>query len=256
MLTNTFLEAALNGSRTRTEHPGIPRTPVELTNAGRTSVAAGAHALHLHVYDDDDHETFAPEPTARTLRLVREACPDTPISLTTSEGIEPDPGRRLKTIAEWTLLPDLVTANMGEVGILDLCEHLLSRGVGIEAGLLSLDNAERFVASGIASRCTRVLVEPLGEDPDSALTEAESIEECVANAGIRLEQVHHGDGIASWAVNRRGLSRGHGIRTGLEDTTVMPDGSLAVDNAALVAAAVKLIEQSNLHAPQSPQNND
>jgi uncharacterized protein (DUF849 family) len=60
-------------------------------------------------------------------------------------------------------------------------------------------------------------------------------------AGIRLEQVHHGDGVASWAVNARALQRGHGIRTGLEDTMVLPDGRPAADNAALVRAAAAMM---------------
>ncbi|MBW7932914.1 MAG: 3-keto-5-aminohexanoate cleavage protein, partial [Gemmatimonadaceae bacterium] len=48
-------------------------------------------------------------------------------------------------------------------------------------------------------------------------------------------------GIACWAVNRRALDRRHGMRTGLEDVTVLPDGSPARDNADLVAAAVAMI---------------
>jgi hypothetical protein len=39
------------------------------------------------------------------------------------------------------VLPDLVTANQGEPGIVTMCEHLLQRGVGIEAGLLALADA-------------------------------------------------------------------------------------------------------------------
>ena len=67
------------------------------------------------------------------------------------------------------------------------------------------------------------------------------MEEIVAAAGIRLEQVHHGYDMACWDVNRRALSRGHGIRTGLEDVTRLPDGTEAVDNAELVRAAADLI---------------
>lgn len=46
-----------------------------------------------------------------------------------------------------------------------------------------------------------------------------------------------GAGVLWIAVNRRGLERGHGIRTGLEDITVLPDGLQVRDNADLVAAA-------------------
>jgi uncharacterized protein (DUF849 family) len=69
---------------------------------------------------------------------------------------------------------------------------------------------------------------------------AAAIEDVLLVAGIELEQVHHGEGIACWAVNKRGLARGHGIRTGLEDTLVLPDGTLAPDNAGLVRAAASL----------------
>jgi uncharacterized protein (DUF849 family) len=141
------------------------------------------------------------------------------------------------------MLPDLVTANQGEVGIADLCEDLLQRGVGIEAGLLSVLDAEAFVQARYAASCARVLIEPLDHDPQVALAHAEAMEEVMMRAGIALAQVHHGDGLASWAVNERAIRRGHGIRTGLEDTPVLPDGTLAPDNAALVRAAMALIRQ-------------
>jgi len=72
------------------------------------------------------------------------------ISLSTSADVEPDPRQRLRLIAAWTVMPDLVTANQGDDGILDVCELLVSRGVGIEAGLLSLGDAQGFVDAGIA----------------------------------------------------------------------------------------------------------
>jgi uncharacterized protein (DUF849 family) len=140
-------------------------------------------------------------------------------------------------------MPDLVTANQGEPGIVELSELLLSRGVEIEAGLLTVEDAWAFVRSGLASRCRRVLMEPLDADVDVALRHAAEMEEIVLSAGINLEQVHHGEGIASWAVNQRALKRGHGIRTGLEDITLLPDGTPARDNAELVDAAVRLIRE-------------
>ncbi len=235
------LSVALNGSRSSTEHPAIPRSPQELTKEARASVEARAQIVHLHAYDPSGTETLAAGPCAAALRAVRAACPGVPISLTTSAGIEPDPARRLKLIAAWTELPDLVTANQGEEGILELCEHLMQRGVGIEAGLLSLGDAHAFVRSGMADRCVRALVEPLNTDSENAVAHAAAIEEVLFAAGILLEQIHHGDGLASWAVCERALSRGHGIRTGLEDTTVLPDGRFALDNADLVRAAASMI---------------
>jgi len=235
-----LLQAALNGDR---DHPAVPRTPEELAAEARASVDAGARVLHLHPYDAERRQTFEAEPCAAAIRAVRAVCPGIPISLSTSAEIEADPERRRALVAGWTELPELVTANQGEEGILDLCALLVERGVGIEAGLLSVDDAHAFVASGIAGQCVRAMVEPLGEDPDMAVAEAEAIENVLAIAGIGLEQVHHGDGLASWAVNRRGAALGHGIRTGLEDTAVLPDGSPAPGNGELVAAAAAILAE-------------
>lgn len=236
-----LLKACLNGDRTRDEHPAVPRGPDELAAEARASVEAGARVLHLHPYDAAGAETLASEPCAAALRAVRAACPGVPVSLSTSERIEPDPRRRLHLVEAWTELPELVTANQDEPGIIDLCEHLLARGIGIEAGLLGLDDARAFVASGIAGRCVRVLVEPLDSDPDDAVAHAAAIEQVVAGAGVGLEQVHHGDGRATWQVMARAVDRGHGIRVGLEDTTVLADGRQPAGNADLVRAAAAML---------------
>jgi len=235
-----LLEVALNGHRTAAEHPAVPRTPEEIAREARASVDAGGQVLHIHAYDNGQ-ETLKAAPCAAMLRAVRATSPRVPISGTTAAYLEPDPEQRLAAIAEWTELPDLVTANQGEEGVVELCEHLLERGVGIEAGLLEVADAEAFVESRIVNRCTRVLVEPLDADPERAVAHATEIEGVLSRAGISLEQVHHGDMIASWVVSERGARRGHGIRTGIEDTTLMPDGTLAPDNATLVRAAVQLL---------------
>jgi len=172
-----LLQVALNGSRTATEHPGIPRTPGELAQAARSSVAAGARALHLHPYDSAGLETLAAEPCAAAIDAVRAVCPGVPISLSTSAAIEPDPARRRALVAGWTVLPELVSANQGEPGIAKLCADLIGRGVGIEAGLLGVADAAAFVRSGLANRCVRALIEPLAADPTQAVADAALMEE-------------------------------------------------------------------------------
>ena len=238
MQTTIFLQAALNGDRI---HPAAPRNPTAIAEAARAAVNAGAQSVHVHAFDDAGRETLEGAACAKVLRAIRALCPESPISLTTSAAIVGDPRARFSIVEAWEEMPDLVTANQGEPGIGGLCELLLSRGVGIEAGLLSIEDARAFVRSGLAGLCRRVLIEPLDADPDAAVQHAAEMEDVVMSAGITLEQVHHGYGIACWAVNQRGLERGHGIRTGLEDITLLPDGEQARDNADLVAAAARLI---------------
>jgi uncharacterized protein (DUF849 family) len=233
-----FLQAALNGDRI---HPAAPRCALAIAHAARAAVDAGAQSVHVHAFDEAGRETLAGAACARVLRAIRSRCPQIPISLTTSASIVPNPRERFRIVEAWEELPDLVTANQGEPEIVELCELLLARGVDIEAGLLSMDDAHAFVRSGLADRCRRVLVEPLDADPDVAVQHAARMEDVLRSTGITLEQVHHGYGIACWAVNERGLNRGHGIRTGLEDVTLLPDGTPARDNAELVTAAARLI---------------
>jgi uncharacterized protein (DUF849 family) len=238
-MRTTFLQAALNGNRV---HPAAPRTPAAIAEAARAAIDAGAHAVHVHAFDEAGRETLEGAACARVLRAIRARCPGTPICLTTWSAIVADPEARLRIVEAWEEMPDLVTANQSEPGIRQLCELMLSRGVGIEAGLLSVEDAWAFARSSLALRCRRVLVEALDADPETAVRHAAAIEDVLSSAGIPLEQVHHGDGIACWAVNRRALERGHGIRTGLEDVTVLPDGKEARDNAEVLAAAARIIQ--------------
>lgn len=241
MPSRIFLQVALNGDSL---HPATPKTPNQIANEARDAVAAGAQSVHFHPFDNEGRETFQSADCAKAIRAVRAACPGIPISLSTSDTIEADCQRRFDLIAGWSELPDLVTANQGQEGIVELCQLLLARGVSIEAGLLTANDAKLFVASGLAAKCRRIMVEPLDSKIDDAVRHAQVIENIVADAGIKLEQVHHGYGIACWDVNRRALARGHGIRTGLEDVTVLPDGQQAKGNADLVAAAASIIRQT------------
>src|SRR6201999_2914975 len=127
MQTTVFLQAALNGDRI---HPAAPRNPAAIAEAARAAVDAGAQSVHVHAFDDAGRETLDVTACAKVLRAIRALCPETPISLTTSATIVADPGERFRIVEAWEEMPDLVTANQGEPGIVGLCELLLSRGVG------------------------------------------------------------------------------------------------------------------------------
>lgn len=233
-----FLQVALNGDR---QHDAVPKSPEAIGAAAEASVKAGAQSVHVHAYDDAGRETLNAPECGAAVRAIRARCPGVPISLTTSATIIADPIERLNVIRSWTDFPDLVTANQGEPGIVELSEWLMSRGVEIEAGLLSPVDARTFVASSLRDRCRRVLVEPLDPKPAIALRDATEMEAILLAASISLPQVHHGFDGSCWAVNRRALTRGHGIRTGMEDVVTLPDGRPAKDNAQLVEAALALI---------------
>src|SRR5579862_8234676 len=161
-----FVQAALNGDR---NHFAVPKTPDQIAKDAKAVIDAGAHSIHVHAFDNNYNETLDSVSCAHVLKAIRRLCPEIPVSLTTSASIEPDPAKRLSLIKSWAELPDLVTINLGEKGILQLSQWFLSQGVEIEAGLLSIEDAEKFAASPLRNKARRVLIEPLDLDPDVAL---------------------------------------------------------------------------------------
>ncbi|MDO9378745.1 MAG: 3-keto-5-aminohexanoate cleavage protein [Nocardioidaceae bacterium] len=233
-MDSRLLQVALNGAAL---HDGMPRTPDESAADAAAAVAAGANAIHLHAFDDDGIETFEDRYVSRTLRAVRERCPGVPLNMTTFAVIEPDPDVRLAQISAWTVLPDLIPANQGEQGVDEIAQRLAARGVGVEACLLSVDDAHTFVTRQSPLRYERIFVEPTDVEPRRAVADAEAMNRVLDDAHNTLERVFHGVGIATWDVLRWAAARGHGLRAGLEDTDRLPDGSRAAGNATLIAAA-------------------
>ena len=115
---------------------------------------------------------------------------------------------------------------------------MLERGIGIEAGVFTLDDADRLLSAPWAGRVRRILVETFLDDPEAAVAEARAIDARVAPLG-RL-RLWHGVGHATWAVVAAGLAAGHDVRVGLEDALVDGDGGPAPGNPGQVAAALAL----------------
>jgi uncharacterized protein (DUF849 family) len=165
-----LLKAALNGTRTRAEHPAIPLMPEQQAHEAKAAVAAGAGAIHVHVRDATGTESLAPEDLGRTLEAIRAACPGIPVGVSTGAWIVPDLSPRLALIRAWETLPDFASVNLHKGG------------------------------------------------------------------GSR-----HGLGAWTWRFVELAVRRHYDTRAGFEDTLTLPDGSRAQDNAALVAAARRII---------------
>jgi uncharacterized protein (DUF849 family) len=224
------IQACLNGPRRPGEHPALPITPEQLAADAREVVEAGARSLHIHVRGRDGAESLDPADVAAVLTAVRAAVPGTEISLSTGLWITGDDvAARHALIAAWTELPELVSLNLSEAGWEELAALLGERGIGIEAGLAALEDADTLAASDL--RPVRVLVEV---EADDAVAAAAEIDAVLDRAGVAASRLHHGYGLATWAVLRAAQARGHDVRVGLEDVLELPDGAPAGSNAELV----------------------
>lgn len=238
-----LIQAALNGGTPRTEHPAVPRTPAELAASARAAQLAGATAIHIHPRDAYGAQTLAAEYVLPAVVAVR-AVTGLPVGVTTGIWtVDGDTDRRLALVAGWKGhdKPDFASVNMNEPGITPLADLLISLGIGIEAGIWTADDARQLAASAFGDRVLRALLEPVDRAPADAVATAAEASSELTRLGVTAPQVHHGYGMATWDVIRTAAARGFGIRVGLEDTTVLPDGTTATGNADLVAAAVSLV---------------
>lgn len=226
----------------------MPVTPDELARDARAVVAAGAAALHVHPRDHAGAETLGAAASAAALAAIRGACPGVPVGLSTGAWMAPEPRARVALIEAWTALPDYASVNFSEPGAGEVCAALIRRGIGIEAGLWSVEDARTFVAGGFAAWSLRVLIEATPLAPVQAVAVAAAVDGVLDEAEIWLPRLHHGEGIATWAVLDAALDLGRDIRAGFEDTLQLPDGSRARDNAQLVAAAVEMVRRHG-HRP-------
>jgi len=233
-----MLQAALNGARTRDDHPAVPLTARELARDAAACVAAGAGAFHVHPRDADGRETLDVAIVDPVVLAVREAAGGAQVGVSTAAWIVGDLEARLEAIALWTA-PDYASVNVSEDGFGEVMRVLLENGIGVEAGVWSVDDADRLAACGLADRITRVLVEPLHPDLMAAPLLYEAIHARLDRHEIAAPRLQHGDGEATWPILEDAIATGYDTRIGLEDTLLLPDGERAPDNAALVAAAAR-----------------
>jgi uncharacterized protein (DUF849 family) len=231
-----MIQCALNGDYGARDHPAVPVTLEQIVADAVACRAAGAGSVHFHPRRPGDGiESLAPEVHDPVVAAVRRAVPDLEISCSTQEDIDlggaPD---RAAAVRAWTGPPDVVSLNIAEAGMTELGSVLLECGIGIEAGVFTLDDAEQLLRAPWARRVHRVLVEVIFEHDDAqAVALAHAIDERVAVLG--RPRLWHGDARANWAVVDAGQAAGVEVRVGLEDTLIGRDGGPAPANAAQVA---------------------
>lgn len=186
-------------------------------------------------------ESLAPGDVARALAAIRAAVPHMPVGTGTGTWIAPGGRARHDDMAGWTVLPDYVSVNLNEEDAPDVMTMLAGRGIGIEAGIWSVADAERLVSLPDLPPPLRILVEMQDVEPEAALEEARMVLAFLADRSVNAPMLLHGSGRSAWACVREAARLGCDTRIGFEDVLVLPDGSPAPDNAALVRAAIAVM---------------
>lgn len=231
-----IVQACINGPRPAEYHPRVPLTLDRMVTDARACIAAGAAELHIHPRRDG-RETLAA--IDETITAIRAACPGTFVGVSTGAWIEQDIKRTRDLIRAWRERPDYASVNLSEEDAPAVISLLNEIGVGVEAGIATVADAERFVALPNANRSLRILIEIDEQDLAKGRQMALDIEAVLTRAGIRKPIQLHGFDATVWDFVDMAAAERFSTRVGLEDGKHLPDGSEARDNAELVSIAVE-----------------
>ena len=186
---------------------------------------------------EDGIETLAPAAVDRVVGGLRNRLPGTLIGISTGDWIEKDDDRRLAFIEAWREIPDYASVNLSERDAPAVFERLVRRGIGVEAGLATAADTERYLRLGLARLTLRILIEIDEPEPAAAQVLADRMIALLSEGGIRKPLLIHGAEATVWPFVERAARDRLSTRVGLEDGATLPDGRTAQSNAELVAVA-------------------
>jgi uncharacterized protein (DUF849 family) len=233
-----FLKAAINGGRTTAENPAVPLTVQQIADDAAAAIAAGADVVHAHAGTGDGAQTIAPEEIGRMVRAIRATDPAVIVGTTTGLWTCSGHEERMRMLAAWPedALPDFASVAFSEEGAAEAAELVLSRGMVLESAVWSMADVPALLAASTLDQNVRILIEPETSDPVTAVAECREIAAALRAAGVQVSLLYHGYDETAWPVIDAAIEDGVETRVGFEDVLVLPDGSPAPGNVAMIRA--------------------
>ncbi|MCY1013322.1 3-keto-5-aminohexanoate cleavage protein [Nannocystis pusilla] len=258
-----IVTCALTGVLTNPKQHPVPVTPEELARAARQARDAGASVVHVHFRRQEPGMGFLPSWEPEVAVAVREAiraeCPDLIFNMTTGvvgedisgpvaclRAIKPEIAAcnagslnylKAKSDGTWAWPPMVfdnpvekvkafldVMAECGTAPEFECFDLGIVRSVGLYVDVGLAKHPHYNFVTGVASG--------MPTDPDLLPFLLKYIK-----PGSRWEVTAIGRE-EIWAIHRRAAELGGDLRTGLEDTFYLPDGSRADSNGRLIEALV------------------
>jgi len=233
-----IVQACLNGTRPNSYHPQLPVSSEAIALEGAACISAGAAELHMHPRGSDGRESLLA--VDETMRAMRNRCPGTLVGVSTGAWIESDESRTRGCISAWRELPDYASVNLSEGDAPAVIALLHRMGVGVEAGLATVMDAERFVTIPNCHRVFRILIEIEEQKLEKANEIADGIARVLERANVRRPILLHGFDMTVWHFVQRARQKRWSTRVGLEDGSHLASGETANGNADLVSDALKI----------------
>ena len=254
--------AAPNGARLdKTGHPGVPLSAAEIANCAEDLAEVGVSVLHLHVRDEHGSHVLDADHYRAAMDAIRErVCEALVLQVTTEAVGQYDRQQQMALVRE--LRPEAVSLALREFCPDEAAEDEAGRFFRdvLEAGtwpqyiLYSVNEVRRFERlrqTGFFGQEAPFVLFVLGRYSDSLHGDP-------ADLLAFLDATS--PGVIPWAVCCFGAreaeavclatSLGGHVRIGFENNRTLPDGTLARDNAQLVAA--ELEQLAGLDASKRP----
>jgi len=248
--------AAPNGARLgKSGHPGVPLTAAEIAECAAELVEVGVSILHLHVRDEAGGHVLDAGRYLATIDAIREQTADRLMIQVTTEAVgrydrwqQMSLVRQLRpeavSLALRELCPD--TADEAEAG--EFFRELIDGGTWPQFILYSPAETARFERlrqAGFFGTTSPFALFVLGRYSHSLEGDPAELDAFLATfeAGAFPWAVCCFGSTEAEAAKRAASAGGH-VRMGFENNRTLPDGTLARDNAQLVAAELRFIEGS------------
>ena len=278
MADKAVVTCALTGVLTNPAKFPVPVTPKEMAQAARDAADAGATVVHCHFRDQTEGmgfmPTWDPDVVAEIIDAIKAEVPDMIINMSTGvvgddisgpvaclERCKPEVAAlnagtlnylKLKRDNDWAWPPMLFDnqvekierfiAAMDNNGVLPECECFdtgILRSVGMfEAKGMLRSPVHVSLVMGVASGM-----------PAKAAWLPLLIEEMTADMAWQVIAIGREE---VWPLHRKAAELGGHVRTGVEDTFYLPDGSKTSGNGPLVEALSTIVREAG-REPASPE---
>lgn len=244
-----LIAVAPNGARrSRKEHPALPVTPDEIAETAVACADSGAAMIHLHIRDEHDEHSLDPVRYRQAITAVRDRMGDSMVIQVSSEAA----GRftlQEQIAAMEILMPECVSLGLREY-IRD--DAAINPGAGFIERLYRNQTLilyspeevrwyEQMCEQGIIPGDSHLLLFVLGRyghvtaRPGQLADYLDALQSpspwMVCAFGSEEQQVM-----------KEAIMRGGHCRVGFENNLEMPEGRSAKDNAELVRATARLVE--------------
>ncbi len=241
-----ILTVAPNGARkSKNDHPALPISAAEVAQTASDCADAGAAMIHLHVRDASGAHSLSPDLYVESIRRIKEAVGDRLVIQITSEAVgvytpeqQMDAMRQVQPEAVSLAVRELIPDREHEPAAASFLAWLSEERVAPQYILYSVDEFRRYQElcnRGVIPATPHWLLFVLGRYTRGQTSDPQWIVPFVVEVGSDVPWAVCAFGAREHACAVCAATLGGHARVGFENNLYLKDGSIAANNAELIA---------------------